>query len=410
MTYEVRPLEADDWHRYLHSLSTAFGGEFRPDDTDSIEQRASVTEFDRTLTAVEDGQIVSTASAFTFELTVPGGVLPMAGVTHVGVQPTHRRRGILRSVMQRQLSDVREAGEPLAGLWASESVIYGRFGYGLAATATNFTIDREHTRLARATEPNGRFRLVTREDALRDWPALYDRVRVHYPGFYTRSEAWWANHRFRAISEGEKGGRSLFWAQYERGGSIEAYVAYTLKGGDDDFALPAGTLEVRELIASDAEAEAAMWQYLFGVDLVKQIRGWLRPSDDPLFYMLADPRRLRQTIGDSLWLRIVDVERSLPGRRYAVEGRLVFEVRDEFCSWAAGRYVLDGGPEGATCRRTDAEAEITLSAADLGAVYLGGPSFDMLRRAGRVEGSDTAVRNADTLFAWRPAPWCPEVF
>src|SRR5690606_22467549 len=118
-----------------------------------------------------------------------GGVLPMAGVTYVGVKPTHRRRGILRAMMQRQLSDVREAGEPLAGLWASESIIYGRFGYGQAASGSSFTIDREHTDLARATAPRGRFRLVTREDALRDWPQLYDRVRLEHPGFSTRSEA-----------------------------------------------------------------------------------------------------------------------------------------------------------------------------------------------------------------------------
>lgn len=410
MTYDVRPIESGEWHAYLQTMATAFGGEFRPDDTRALEQRASVTEMDRTLSAVENGEVLSTTAIFSFELTVPGGALPMAGVTYVGVKPTHRRRGILTSMMKRQLSDVREAGEPLAGLWASETIIYGRFGYGQAASGTQFTIDREHTTLARATPPRGRFRLVTREDALRDWPQLFDRVRLRQPGFFSRSQVWWENHRFRDLTDAQKEGRGFFWAQYERDGRVEGYASYTVGGGDDEFNLPAGELVVREMMAADAEAESAMWQYLFGVDLVKSVRGVLRPVDEPLSTMLADPRRLRRTLIDSLWLRIVDVERSLAGRRYATEGRLAFEVRDNFCSWAAGRYVLEGGPDGATCRRADAGAEVTLSAADLGAVYLGGVSFELLRRAGRVEGDDAAIRRADALFAWSPQPWCPEIF
>jgi predicted acetyltransferase len=167
---------------------------------------------------------------------------------------------------------------------------------------------------------------------------------------------------------------------------------------------------VQELVGLDRNAYAALWEYIFGVDLVAEIRAYHRPVDEPVYWMLADSRRLQRSAYDSLWVRIVDVPGALEGRRYATPGKLVLDVRDEFCPWVAGRFELEAGPEGARCRPTDAEADLTLSAADLGALYLGGVRASTLSAACRVDGAQPALRRADAIFAWEPVPWCPEVF
>ena len=107
-----------------------------------------------------------------------------------------------------------------------------------------------------------------------------------------------------------------------------------------------------------------------------------------------------------MWLRILDVQKALEARTYAREGKIVLEVRDEFCSWNEGRYELEGGAEGAHCSTTTAKPDITLSAADLGAAYLDGVSFSTLEHASRAEVvSSEAVQLADAMFRTRRKPW-----
>ncbi len=405
MGIDIRPIGATDWEQYTQTNASAFGWEPHPDHLAEIEQ---IFEFDRTLAALDGTEIVGTTAIFSFDLTVPGSALPTAGVTWVSVKPTHRRRGILRQVMQRQLDDVHERNEPLAALWASESVIYGRFGYGLSAQNQEFTIDRLRTTLAREAPVCGRTRLVSREEALQAWPAVYDDVRRGQPGFYARSERWWRHMTLRGPDMERRGG-TRFYVQYEEDGRVLGYARYRIRG-EGTTGGPNGTLAVYELAPTNDTAYSALWQYLFGVDLIGTIQANHRPADEPIYWMLADPRRLVRRPYDSLWVRIVDVLPALEGRRYASAGRVVLEVRDPFCSWNEGRYELEAGAEGARCRRSDAEPEITLSAADLGAVYLGGARLTTLRRADRVEGDWETLRRADALFSWDPLPWCPEVF
>jgi predicted acetyltransferase len=405
MTIEVRPIGIEDWEPYSLANLTAFGWEANPA---VVADAQAVHEFDRTLAAFEGSEIVGTTAIYSYDLTVPAGVLPMAGVTWVSVKPTHRRRGILRQIMQRQLADVHERNEPLAGLWASESVIYGRFGYGLAAQNMGFTIDRLRTALAVERPSCGRTRIVTREEALEAWPAVYDQARLTRPGFFSRNDLWWQHHTMRAADLERRAG-ARFYVQYEEDGRILGYARYRVRpdGGPEG---PKGQLTLNELIALTDDAYAALWQYLFGVDLISTIQTEHRPVDEPLFWMLADSRRLVRQPFDSLWLRLVDVQAALAGRRYATSGRTVLDVRDRFCPWNEGRYELEAGADGASCRRTGAEPDITLSAADLGAAYLGGVRLSTLARAGRAEGDAAALRRADAIFAWEPLPWCPEVF
>jgi predicted acetyltransferase len=405
VSIEVRPIVPEEFEAFAHANATGFGTQSAA----YIEQARQLLELDRTLAAFEDGQICGTTAIFSYDVAVPGGALPMAGVTWVAVLPTHRRRGVLSAMMRKQLSDVRERGEPLAGLWASESIIYGRFGYGLAAFGAELSIEREHTAFARAPEPCGRVRLIDREEALKSWPAVYEQAMATQPGFYSRNETWWTAHTLPPNEDPRGGFSGRFYVQYEEEGRPLGYARYRIRGNSAG-GVPDGLLGVQELMATTDDACAALWQYLFGVDLVGQIEARGRPLDEPLLWMLADPRRLTRRPLDTLWLRIVDVPAALEGRRYAIDGRLAFEVQDGFCGWTAGRYELEVSEGRAACRSTAAEPELTLDIADLGAIYLGGVRPTALARAGRVEGDRQALECADRLFAWEPAPWCPEVF
>jgi predicted acetyltransferase len=406
LSEDIRPIEPGELEAFTAAMGTAFGFDATPK---ILEQWRGVGELDRSLAVFDGAEIVGTAGIFSYRLTVPGAVLPMAGVTWVSVKPTHRRQGALTKMMHRQLFDIHEREEPLAGLWASESIIYDRYGYGTAAEGVELRIERTRTALARRGSPRGRTRLVSREEALESWPAVYDRVLATQPGMFSRSESWWKYHTLRE-SAGQPGRSSgSFYVQYDEDGRALGYARYRIRQ-DQQAGSPNGTLLVLELMPSTDTAYAALWNYLFGVDLIGMIEAYQRPVDEPLLWMLADPRRLQRRPWDSLWVRLVDVAPALEGRRYAASGRLVFEVQDEFCPWNGGRYELEAGPDGARCRRSDAEPDVVLDAADLGSVYLGGVRFLTLRRAGRLQGEAKALKQADAMFAWDPLPWCPEVF
>jgi predicted acetyltransferase len=408
VSFQIRPITPEEFAPFAKANAAGFSNDFW---LPHLDGPPSYFECDRSLGVLDGEEFVGTTSIFSFDTTVPGGgALPTAGVTWVSVRPTHRRQGILGQMMRRQLNDVRERGEPIATLWASESIIYGRFGYGLAADTLDLEIERVRTAFGHEPPSSGRVRMIERDQALASWPAVYDAVRAKHPGFHSRSEDWWKDRTLPEKDRQGGGGFSgRFFVQYEEEGRPLGYARYRVRNAGEN-GLANGTLAIQELMAATDGAYAAIWRYLFGVDLVGTVQARLRRSDEPLRYMLADPRRLIRRPADSLWVRIVDPVVSLEARRYAGEGRVVFDVRDTFCPWVEGRYELEGGPDGATCRTTTAEPDISLSAADLGAAYLGGTRFATLSRAGRVEGDPKAIQRADAMFAWDPAPWCPEVF
>lgn len=405
MSYELRPITPEEWPAFSTTNAAGFGWDANPEHVAESEQ---IIELDRTLATFDGPEVVSTTAIYSFDQTVPGNALPCAGVTWVSVKPTHRRQGILRNMMQRQLEDVRERGEAIASLWASESIIYGRFGYGLAAQGMEFTIDRTRTAFAREAPACGRTRIVTRDEALEAWPAAYDLVCPTRPGFYSRSEKWWRHQTLRGPDADRRVG-TRFFVQYEEDGRVLGFARYRVRADGAD-GLPNSKLSVQELVGANDAAYASLWDFIFGVDLVGSITAYNRPLDEPLYWMLADPRRMVRRPLDSLWLRVVDVPAALEGRRYDAEGRFVLGLRDEFCPWTEGRYELEAGADGARCKPSTAEPDIELSAADLGAIYLGGSKPSELARAGRLQGDRAALRRADAIFSWDVAPWCPEVF
>jgi predicted acetyltransferase len=400
--FDVRPVaDADEFGRAVNGIGQYFGSS--PTD-EQIERFRQVLPFERMHAAFEDGHIVGGAGAFPFELSVPGGELPCGGITVVGVYPTHRRRGALRAMMDTQLRDIHERGEPIAALWASEETIYGRFGYGIAAWGGEIKLPREWGRFAQPLERQGRTRLVTPEEAGTLFPPVWEALMKERPGVFRRTPTWWGLRRLRLPDE-EKGNPKRFVA-LEIDGAVEAYAIYRQFPAFADGS-SSGRLEVLEAVGSTPQGTAEIWRYLLDVDFYATLEADLLPIDHPLFLLLANPRRMKFRMADTLWVRLVDVGAALSGRAYAGEASVVLEVRDAVCPWNEGRWKVEAG--GAT--RTDDAAEIALDVAALGAAYLGAVSFAELRNAMRLEElADGAVRRADALFEWRPLPWCPEIF
>ena len=321
----------------------------------------------------------------------------------VGVLPTHRRRGILSALMRRELDDVREWGEPLAMLYASEGAIYRRFGYGLASIAGDIALPRANAALYDAPAPVGQVRLVSQEEALELFPQVYERVRVETPGMFTRTRDWWEIRRLSAsrFAKGEQARVVL-----EVDGTPEAYATYRIET-DMQHMISHSVLQVGEAIGATPGAMRDIWRFLLAVDWIETIRGSFLPPDHPLFLLLAEPRRMAWRAGEALWVRLVDVGAALTARAYADEGSVVFEVEDEFCPWNEARWkVAPGGAE-----KTGAEPDLRVGVDMLGSAYLGGFTFAQLRRAGRVEVlREGAVERADALFRTDRHPWCPEIF
>ena len=385
----------------MHAAEGAFGGDA---DDDTYERERQSVQLDRGLAAFDDGRPVGFAASYAFEMTIPGGHVPTAGVTWVGVLPSHRRRGILREFMTRQLTDVHERGEPLAALWASESSIYGRFGYGIAAPNYGIEADRENFALRDDERSRATTRLVTKEEALPLFRDIYERARATRAGMVSRTDHWWLQHRMSDLESARRGAGIKFYAVIELDGRPEAYAMYRV-AHEWDRGLSNSVLRVIEAIAATPEAYRELWRFLFSVDLVARIK---YPYFDGPYFMLAlkEPRRLRLSIADGLWLRLVDVDAALRARSYAGEGSVVVEVRDELCPWNEGRYRIGDG-----AGRTDDDAELTLDVADLASTYLGAFDFHAVAYAGRVEEHvDGALERASALVRTPLPPWCPDEF
>jgi predicted acetyltransferase len=404
----LRRVEAAELGAFWDTAATAFGW---PDPSaDMGEWLAALVDPDRLLAAVEGEAIVGVAGAFPFRMTVPGGEVGAAGVTQVGVLPTHHRRGILTRMMDCLLDDALAAGESVAYLWASEDQIYQRFGFGMAALMADMSIERHRTAFLEDTPPAGRVRMLEPSEALDALATLYERVRLDTPGAFARSRAWWERHRLRDVPDERHGGTRLLVGIWEMDGSARAYAIWRVHS-DWENGVPKSRLNVYEAVGLDPVATREIWRFVFGVDLVSRITAHHLPVDHPLQYLLAEPRRLGLRTTSPLWLRVVDVKGALEGRAWPVDDEIVFELTDRFRPGNEGRWRLETDDGKGRCERTDEAPDLRLSVNDLGAAYLGGTPLAGLAHAGRVtELTEGAVARADALFRWHRAPWCPEVF
>ncbi|MEN3278996.1 MAG: hypothetical protein V7607_136 [Solirubrobacteraceae bacterium] len=394
---QLRPATREEFDDFSRAAMSAFHREYTDADRERYQH---IDEPERSLAWFDDERIVATTMAFTRRVTVPGAEVPCAGVTAVAVVPTHRRRGLLTAMMRRQLDDIRAAGEPIAALWASEGAIYGRFGFGVGAANVRLAAGRPAARLAAPPPAGDPLRAGPAGDHVEAMREIHDSVRQARPGMLARPGPWWQDRLFDP--ESTRGGAEPLRAVVTQG----AYAMYAVRPDFTDDG-PAGEVKVRELVAATAEARAVLWEFLLDQDLTRTI-GWeMAPLDEPLWLMVADPRSVRRTIGDGLWVRVVDVAAALSARTYSGDVDVVLEISDAFCPWNEGRYRISGG----ACERTDASPDLALDATALGAAYLGGTTLNELAAAGRVrELRGGALARASAAFRGDVAPWCPELF
>ena len=375
-------------------LTTAFGFISRAQD-EAVE--FATVDPARFYRAHDGDRTVGAAGSFDLRMAVPGAVTSVAGVTWVGVLPTHRRRGVLRSMMRRQLDDLHAAGTAVAALWASQGAIYQRFGYGPAAW--NHAVEvPSGAAFTRDVEP-GPLWLV--DPTVEEIRPTYDAVYARTPGWYARDDAWWAMRMHDP--EHDRDGFTAMQCVRTDGG----YALYSVKEHSEPIG-PAGTVRVIELVAETPAAHARLWRYLLDIDLIRSVVTSRVPADRLLHGLLAEPRAARAHLRDALWVRLVDVPAALAARRYAAPVDVVLEVADEVCPWNAGTYRLVGDRTSATCEPTDAAADLRLTATDLGAAYLGGTP---LHSRAVDELSSDALATASTAFGPVGAPpSCPLTF
>lgn len=390
----------------LESLAPVFHYFGRTPVAQDGERFLPFVEPSRAFAARENSAVVGGCGSFPFEMTTPGGSVRAAGLSVVGVLPTHRRRGILRRMMRAQLDDVRRRGEPVATLWASEDTIYGQFGYGLASLSADMDIARSAAAFAQPFEPRGEFKILGEAEALGPLAEVYERVRLTQPGMIARSADWWRNRRLLDPENRRQGGGELSRVLLSHDGRPSGYALYRVNQQFDSGS-SSGHVNVIEAMGATLEATREIWRFVFGIDWVERVKAGLLPMDHPLLFLLARPREMKLRVHDGLWIRLVDLPAALAARRMGAAEAVVIEVTDAFCDWNAGRWrVSSSGAE-----KTGADADLACDITALGSVYLGGFSFGQLARAGRViELRADAAARADALFPADRAPWCPEIF
>jgi predicted acetyltransferase len=404
----VRPADTTDVQALHRVNEIAFHESQDPAERELTER---LLEVERLLGAFDGTQAVGVAGTFSLTMTIPGAVVPVAGVTAVSVLPTHRRRGILRDLMRTQLTSYHEEQrEAVAALFASEPGIYGRFGYGAASRSVNVAIPRTHGAFVRSLRAED-LQLVLAEpsDATKDLRVIYEAQLRARTGQLARDDRRW--DEVLLDPKGNRGGATPLRAIVARDASgPRAYALYSVNPVWTP-AGPDGRVQVRELIATDPTAYAAVWRYLLDIDLVSVVEARRRPIDDPILHLLAELRRAEATIRDGLWVRLVDVDRALASRTFATDIEVILDIEDDFCPWNTGRWRLAGDSTGAVCERTTSRPDLRLTSTELGAAYLGGTRLSALGSAGWVEELRAGATQAlSVAMAADVQPWCAQIF
>jgi predicted acetyltransferase len=410
----VRRLQPDEAAAFRQSVMVPFLDPFAgdPEQVADFELWAAQAAFERAWVVDLGDRFAGNAAIFSLNVTLPAALdqpcptLPMAGVSAVGVHPTHRRRGFLGQMMRAMHDDAREQGEAIAGLEASESSIYGRFGYGLAANLAEYSIDSRASAFA-VPAPDVGLSLVDKAEALEVLPDIFDRLRRSRAGEVNRDSAYWAQ-LLADGSHNRRGMSALFHLVCDDG-----YVLYRSTRDTNVFRGDRAEIVVEELRGSTADVEAARWRFVLDLDLVRRVTFTHCAVDEPTRWRLVDPRQLRTTsIDDRLYVRILDTPAAFEARGYQAEGRLVLDVLPPVAPEGSvdngpGRWVLEAGPDGASCRRakTGEEADLRFELPALGTLYMGGFPASLLAAGGRIEElKPGSLHVADTLLTTRPSP------
>lgn len=412
---EVRPVADGELREWIRAVNAGFLRPLARVSDEVVANRTAAFDFGRTQAAFDGDRVVATFRSFAQRLTAVGGAsVPADAIANVTVSPTHRRRGLLSRMMSADLTAAKERGDVVATLIAAEYPIYGRYGFGPATTATEFTVDVPRAGLDprwAGPDDGARIDLVDGDTVRKEGPPLHERLRAVRHGVIDRDERWWLENTGQLVTP-ENPWTEPFHALYRSpSGEVEGMVTYATEDSWSDGGQPRNTATVQRLIATTPAAERALWHHVCSIDWVSAVKAGHRAPDDLLPLFLPDPRAARVSgQSDWLWVRILDVVRALEARTYEASASLVLEIGDR-AGLAGGRYRLDASPGGALCAPTADPAELSLGVGELGTLWLGGESAVRLVDAGRVtEERAGAAAVADALFRTSRLPWCPDGF
>ena len=392
---DAREHERFEFYRAMHR---GFSGHFTTDEGRLEHDKAAYGSMDSCVCAFDGDELVGTSGWDQYELTVPGGKTDFMAITDVTVAATHTRRGILREMMRRVLDKGYESGQHTAGLWSSESNIYGRFGFGISGGGNVAKIDTRDSRFRVMPPIAGEVRFAGIEKMREVASVVWAKAAAVTPGMMLRNDAQW-DWIFDPKRVKRMRDRKPFHVTYAENGEPLGYATYRITHREKDVH-SANLVKVEELIAATTPAEAALWRFILDIDLASEVEHFHHPKKSNLLWLLADPRKLSLTDYDSVWFRILDPVRSLSARSYSAPGEVVIEIVDEFCPWTEGVYLLSIDSDGsASCETTTRSPDVTLPVASLGAIYMGAFSLSGLQRASRVtEHTNGAVAQIDTMF------------
>jgi len=355
---------------------------------------------------------VATYATMTHELNTGGSLLPAHQITSVSVRPTHRRRGILRHMITSDLRRAKDEGFAVAALGASEAVIYGRFGFGVATSEVAVQVDARG-RLELTVPPSGTTVLADLAQLESLAPEIFRRHLERHRGalgrqigYAKRAAGLWGD-----LPEPEKDIRAA--VHYDPSGTPDGYVTYKFLPWETE----PHTLKVLDLVAVDDAARLELWRYLGSIDLVERITHSAAPDADPLPWALADRRRYAvKSHGDLLWLRPLDPAAMLRARGFEADGAVVLGIADPL-DLASGRWLVqvDAGTATVTGLETDETPPsgvpvVEAGAAAFGSLYLGSVSAQVLAAAGGIRGSGADIEALGRLFDVARAPYCSTHF
>jgi predicted acetyltransferase len=323
------------------------------------------------------------------------------------VQPTHRRRGLLHAMMRPHIEEMRDRGDPLAGLWCSESSIYQQFGYGLAVERYEMSANADRIQFTGAP-PHQAIRMIEQDEARKLLPGIFDAVRATRPGMWSRSAGWWEVEIFHDPESRREGRTAKRIVISEGAGGVEGYAIFRQRPKWPEF--PENEIHVVELFATTHDARLALWRFLMNIDLHPNVEFWNMALDDELIWCVSEPRRVRRRLQDSLWIRVLDIPRALSSRTYSQTGTCVLGISDPFLPDNDGSYQLTVSDSGVECRPTSGAPDVHCDIGVLGSLFIGGTRATPLARAGRITGNWDSIARIDGMFASDPLPWCPEIF
>src|SRR4051794_966129 len=388
MGIQIRAPHEDDVEALFHSDARAFGFHYP---AERIAEQLTIMDLSRYRIALDGGDVVGVIGSYALDVTVPGGAtMPMGAVTWVGGGGTHNRQGLLRRLMDACHADIDERGEPVAMLSASEGAIYERFGYGMASKGWLIEIRTHEARLRPELVPApGAVRFVRGDTAAEHVAATWERYRRTRPGETSRGDALLALQHLDRTTKTRDGDPPAWFLAHDDGYAVYRIVTHWNDGH------PAHDLHLLELVAITADAHAALWHVLLNIDLVGTIRSRQLPLDDPLPYLLTDPRAVRTTgINDGIWVNVRDVPTCFGARSYATDDCFVVEV-------GGVRWAIE--PDGV--RRVRSRPDLVAEPSAMGALLLGGISPTQLARGRRLRArAEDVLRRAEHFFTTPVAP------